>query len=204
MDMEVMVFSPLGISGMMSACENTDASTMRTAFPASDLARSSAGSSATPRLASSSWNGREKNSVWYLRGSASNVLRPQGAPGPRSSLRRYAGVPGDPGPPRPVQTVREGEAGGAGVSRRQPLLHEAVRLLRRPALPRCQHPRHRPGGAPGLAHGQGTGEAVHARAAATRRQPGPQDHRRRRGVARAGRTFEQLPTAPAFGGVMGP
>jgi hypothetical protein len=47
----------------------------------------------------------------------------------------------------------------------QPVLHEAVRLLRRPAMPRLQHQGRCQGSVHGLAHGQGVGEAVHAGAA---------------------------------------
>jgi hypothetical protein len=58
--MEVFVFSPLEISGKISACENTVASTMLTGSPSSDLSRSSEGALATPRPASSAWNGGGK------------------------------------------------------------------------------------------------------------------------------------------------
>src|SRR3990172_7486063 len=134
MDLEVFVFSPLENSGKISACENTDASMMPIGFPASVLPRPFEGSSATPRPASSGLHGGGKNSVRRLRGRSPNLLRPQGSPGPGSLLRRHAGVPGDPHPAGPVQTVRDGEAGVAFLSLRQPLLHEAVRLLRRPTL----------------------------------------------------------------------
>jgi len=60
MDMEVMLFSPVGIFGMMCACENTVASTMRTGCPAADRSQASAGSSGTPKLAFSGWNGGGK------------------------------------------------------------------------------------------------------------------------------------------------
>ena len=102
MDLEVMVFSPLEISGKISACENTVASTMLTGSPASDLSRSSEGSSATPRPASSVSNGGGKNSVRRLQDGSPNLLRPQGPPRSGSLLRRHAGVPGDPDPAGPV------------------------------------------------------------------------------------------------------
>src|SRR3990172_3362149 len=128
-DREVLVFSLLEKTGKIAACENTDTSTMRTGSPASDLPRPSEGSSATPRPASSVLHGGGKNSVRHLRGRSPNLLRPQGSPDPGSPLRRHAGVSGDPGSPGPVPKVREGEAGEVGISLRQPLLHEAVRLL---------------------------------------------------------------------------
>lgn len=55
-----MLFSPVGIFGMMCTCENTVASTMRTGCPAADRSRASAGSSGTPKLAFSGWNGGGK------------------------------------------------------------------------------------------------------------------------------------------------
>ena len=137
-----MVFSPLEESGKISACENTVASTMLTGSTVSDPSRSSEGSSATPRPASSVSNGGGKNSVRCLRNGSPNLLRPQGPSRPGSPLRRYAGVPGDPDPAGPVQAVREGEAGEVGVPFRQPLLHEAVRLLRWSGMPRFQHSGH--------------------------------------------------------------
>src|SRR3990172_10973271 len=182
MDLEVMVFSPLAISGKISACENTVVSTMLTGSTVSDLSRSSEGSSAIPRLASSVSNGGGKNSVRCLRNGSPNLLRSQDSPHSGSSLRRHAGVPGDPDPAGPVQTVREGEAGIAYVPLRQSLLHEAVLLLRRPAMPRLQHPGCRQRSVSGLAHGQGAGEAVHAGAAPACRYPGSEDHRDRRSV----------------------
>src|SRR3972149_9243502 len=130
MDLEVFVFSPLENSGKISACKNTDASTMLTGSPASVLPQPSEGSSATPRPASSGLHGGGKNSVWHLRDGSPNLLRPQGPPGPGSFLRRHPSVPGDPHPAGPVQTGRAGEAGGAFLPLRQSLLHEAVRLLR--------------------------------------------------------------------------
>src|SRR4030066_1108220 len=162
MDREVFVFSPLENSGKISACENTAASTMPIGFPASVPPPPFEGSSATPRPASSGSNGGGKNSVRCLRNGSPHLLRPQGPRGSGSLLRGHPGVPSAPPPPGPVQTVREGETGVAFLPLRQSLLHEAVRLLRGTAMPRLQHPGHRQGTAPGLAHGQGVGEAVHA------------------------------------------
>src|SRR4030067_644842 len=130
MVLEVFVFSPLEISGKISARENTVATTMPIGFPASVPPPPSEGSSATPRPASSGSNGGGKNSVRCLRNGSPHLLRPPGSPGPGSLLRRHTGVPSDPHPAGPVQTVREGETGVAFLPLRQSLLHEAVRLLR--------------------------------------------------------------------------
>ena len=60
MNLEVMVFSPVGKTGMILSCENTVASMMPIGSPVSVLTQPSEGSSATPRLASSVWNGGKK------------------------------------------------------------------------------------------------------------------------------------------------
>src|SRR4030067_3432271 len=104
MDLEVFVFSPLENSGKLTACENTAASMMPIGFPASVLPRPSEGSSATPKPASSVWNGGEKNSLRSLRDGSPNLLRPQGSPSPGSFLRRDLRVPGDLHPAGPVPT----------------------------------------------------------------------------------------------------
>ena len=110
MDLEVMVFSHLEISGKISACENIAASTMLTGSTVSDLSRSFEGSSATPRPASSVRNGGGKNSVRCLRRNGSpNLLRPQGPSLPGSALRRHAGVLGDPEQAGPCGRRRFGE-----------------------------------------------------------------------------------------------
>src|SRR4030065_2823483 len=118
MDLEVFVFSPLGNSGKIAPCENTDSSMMPIGFPVSVPPPPLQGSSATPRPASSVLRGGGKNSVRRLRDGSPNLLRPQGPPGPGSLLRGHAGVPGDPDPEGVVPTVRKGEAGEGGGSLR--------------------------------------------------------------------------------------
>ena len=136
---------------------------------------------------------RGKNSVWRLRDGSPNLLRSQGPSGRGSPLRRHAGVPGDPDLPGRVSGLRQGETGISLFPLRQPLLHEAVLLLHRPAMPRLQHQGHRQGTASRLPHGQGVGEAVHAGAAEASWHPGAQDHRVR------GRREHQDPGYPATG-----
>jgi hypothetical protein len=177
-----MVFSPPNNSGMISSCENTAASMTPIGFRASIRIQPSEGSSATPRPASSVLRGGGKDSLRRLRHGSPELLRSQGPPRSGSLLRRHAGVPEDRGSAGAVPKVREGEAGVSGVPLRQPLLHEAVLLLRGPTMPLLQRQGHRQGTASRLAHGQGAGEAVHAGAAEANRHPGAQDHRDRRGI----------------------
>src|SRR3989304_9484855 len=101
MDLEVLVFSPLEESGMISACENTVASTMLIGSEVSVPPQPSEEFSVTPRLAPSVWNGGGENSLRRLRHGSPNLLRPQDSPRSGSLLRRPAGVPGDPDPAGP-------------------------------------------------------------------------------------------------------
>src|SRR3990172_12917421 len=111
MDLEVMVFSPLEISGMITACENTVASMTPIGSKVSDPLQLFEGSSVIPRPASSVWNGGGKNSLRCLRDGSPNLLRPQDSPCSGSLLRRHADIPGDPDPAGPVPGLRQGEAG---------------------------------------------------------------------------------------------
>ena len=100
------------------------------------------------------------------------------------------GLPGGRGPAGLLPELRDGEAGEAGLAGRQPVLHQAVRLLRRPALSGDDHPGRGPGTAPRLEDGQGAGQAVHARATAPGRHPGTEGHRHRRDrPSRKGHTY---------------
>jgi len=182
MQPEVTGFSVMPKLGKIPVCENTGASTTPIGSKLSAPPQRSKGSSAIPKPASSGWFGGGKNGVRRVRHGALRLLRPQGQTGAGSLLRRYAGVPRDPDPPGPLSDVRQGEAGNPRLSLRQPLLHEAVRLLRGKAMPRFQHQGRRQRTAARLAHGQGAGEAVPAGAASPGWDAGPHDHRHRRGL----------------------
>ena len=78
---------------------------------------------------------------WYDRGRDGCATSPAGRP---------AYLPGRGGAASPVPELRQGEAGAAGVAGRHRVLHQAVRLLRRPALPGDDDPGCRQGTAPGL------------------------------------------------------
>ena len=176
-------------SGMIAACQRHDDRAgcgMRIAFPGSVRARPSRGSSAIPTRGSSPSPGGQKNGLWDLRPGAARVVRPQAPPGPRPRLRRPADLPRARGPAGGLPALWRGEAGAARLAGRQSLLHQALRLLRGPALSGRADPGRGRGAAPRLAHRQGAGEAVHARAAAAGRDARPAGDRHRRDLDREG------------------
>src|SRR4051812_42068473 len=145
---------------MIGACENLDAFPMRTASPVSSPRRSSGAFSATRRPASSPCSVSEKNDLRGLRPILSHLLRSQATPRPRSVLRRYPCVPGVRGPAGPLLAVRRREAGEAPLAGRQPLLHQTLRLLRRPPLPQFGAVRRGARAAPRLEDRQSPGNGV--------------------------------------------
>ena len=84
-------------------------------------------------------------------------------------MRQHPSVSGSRNPPRRLCALRQGEAGEAGLPRRQSVLHQALWLLRRSSMPSLDDQGCCSGVASGLAHGQGVREAVHAGAAPTSR-----------------------------------
>jgi hypothetical protein len=125
------------------------------------------------RCALCSWCAGEKNHVWRLRGSPSGVLRSAAPVGGRSGVWRYADLLGVGGAAGAVPPVWHGEAGRPGLAGRPFVLHEAVRVLGGPPLPSGHDQGCRRGDASRLAHHQELGDAINARAAAPRRDPGP-------------------------------
>ena len=124
-------------SGMIAACRLRDARAgcgMRIAFRDSDQVRPSRGSSAIPTPVSSRSPGGQKNGLRDLRPGAARMVRPQAAPGPGSGLRRPADLPRRRSPARGLSALRHGEAGAPRLPGRHALLHQALRLLRGPAL----------------------------------------------------------------------
>src|SRR6266568_7889311 len=164
----------------MSACENQSGScAMRTAFLGSCPWPRSMESLGIHGYESCLWGGAEKNSlsVWFVvpqflrsaaMGGAGSVVWPDA---------NLLGVREAPGGLREVQSSKKRTLGLVGG---QPVLHQAVRLLRRPAVSRFddQGGRRRP--APGLENGQGVGQAVYARAGAPGGLSGPLGDRHRR------------------------
>src|SRR5947209_5946110 len=100
---------------------------------------------------SSPSSGAEKNALWRLRSGVLDVLRPAAATSPGSLLRRQAGLPRLLSAPGLLWAVRRREERTAGLAGRQPAVHQAIRLLRGPALSRNGHQGSRPGTLPRLA-----------------------------------------------------
>ena len=91
-------------------------------------------SSVIPKHVSSRWFGAQKNTLWCLWHAARQLVRPQDAAGPRSVVWRYAGICGTRHPARRVSALWQGEARAAGVSGRQSVLYQTLRLVRGSAL----------------------------------------------------------------------
>jgi len=148
----------------------------------SNRVQRSRGSSASPTPASSGSPGGQKNRLRDLRSGAARLVRSQAAPGARSLVRRPAHLPRVRGAPRGLSALWHGEAGAARLPGRQSLLHQALRLLRGPALSGLADPGRRQGAASRRAHREGARAAVHARATAPRRDARPAGPRDRRGL----------------------
>ena len=174
---------------MIRACQHRDDRAgcgIRIALRDSDRARRSWGSSGTRTPGCSPSPGGQKNGLRDLRPGAARVVRPQAAPRPRPRLRRPAHLPRGRGPARGLPALRHGEAGAARLPGRQSLLHQALRLLRGPALSGLADPGRGQGAASRLAHREGVGAAVHARATAPRGNARPPRDRDRRGLHQEG------------------
>ena len=167
---------------MIAACQHRDDGTgcgMRIALRVSDRAQRSWGSSGIRTHGCLPSPGGQKNGLRDLRSGAARVVRPQVAPCPRPRLRRSAHLPRVRGPAGSLPAVRRGEARGARLPGRQSVLHQALRLLRGPALSGLADPGRGQGAASRLAYREGVGAAIHARATAPRGHPGaPRDRHR--------------------------
>src|SRR5271157_3354335 len=77
---------------------------------------------------------RGKNGLRDVWAGTENFLRPQDPSGARPLLWRHPRVPGDRDPARALPELRRREAREVALVGQQPLLHQAVCLLRRPPL----------------------------------------------------------------------
>src|SRR5262245_15624309 len=104
-------------------------STTSTDSPASFPRLESGASSATPGPWSSPSGAAEKNDLRHLRASVLDLLRPAAPACPRSLLWRPACLPRLLPAPRPMFGVRRREERTTRLARRQPPVHQTVRLL---------------------------------------------------------------------------
>src|SRR3954470_13633582 len=151
-------------TGMMRGCENHAGWMMRIDFPVSVRSPRSVASSAIPRRGSCGSSAGEKNGLRDVWAGTANLLRPQDPARARPLLWRHPCVLGDRDPARALPELRRREAREAALVGQQPLLHQAVRLLRRPSLSVRDGPRCGARTAPRLEDGQVAGNGVHARA----------------------------------------
>src|SRR3954447_22950753 len=175
---------------MIRGCENHDASMIRFGFPASVRRPRYVASSETPRPVSCGSCAGEKNGLRMVWAVAANLLRSQDPSSARPLLWRYPGLPGDRDPARALPELRRREAGEAALVGQQSLLHQAVRLLRRPSLSSRDGPGCGARPAPRLEDGQVARNGVHARATPTGRDTWSEGNRYRRTLDRQG---AQLP-----------
>src|SRR3954471_18374313 len=151
--------------GMLSRWQNSSSSRTSIGSPGLFPSPGSGASLVIPWRWSSPSSAAEKNGLRRLRASVSDLLR-QAAPAcPGSLLWRQACLPRLSPAQGPVLAVRGREERTLGLARRQPAVHQALRLLRGPALSRNPRQGGGRGTLPRLAHRQGAGQAVHARAA---------------------------------------
>ena len=120
-----------------------------------------AASSATRRRASSRSCGAQKNGLQGVWSSALWVVRPYDTTSAGSVLWQHARLFGTGSPACSLPMLRQGEARAPRLSCRQPVLHEAVCLVRRATLPKQHHQGCCRGTASGLADRQGTRQAIH-------------------------------------------
>ena len=165
--------------GMMCGWPNqSNAADWRTHIPFRAFARCnvSTGCSVIRVRGSSLWFDGEKNDLWHLRYGASQLVRPKATAGTGFALRRSPHLPRVGGASGRLPAVWRGEARAAGFSGRERAAHEALRLVRGPALSQWHDPRRRRGAAPGLADGQAIGDGLHARTDPACRDPGSEGH----------------------------
>ena len=116
-----------------NAIENADCG-IHTRSKSSDQRLPCAGFLVSLMRASSPYDGAQKNTLRRVRNAARRLVRPQDTKGSRSVVWRHADLFGVGHPACRLSVLRQGEARGAGVPGRQPVLHQAFCLVRWPAL----------------------------------------------------------------------
>jgi hypothetical protein len=163
-------------SAMNFSWQNTNTFGTHTTFPAFHRSTPYPVSLEIPAPGSFASFAGEKNRLRFLWSPPSHFLRPEDPQDPRSSLCRPAHLPGSGNPPSFLSRVRESETGEAGLVGRLSFLHQAVCLLRRAPLPGFEYSGCGQRVSPGLAEGQGLGDAVYAGGAAANGHPRAEDH----------------------------
>src|SRR5580700_2297021 len=133
---EKLAFRHVGKLVTMHRWQNSNDSWTFTASPASSHGPPFAASSAIPWPSSSPLSAAEKNALWRLRASVSHLLRQTAPPCPRLGLWRQACLSRFPGAKGFLLRVWRSETRTDRLARRQPVLHQTLRVLRRPAVPR--------------------------------------------------------------------
>ena len=128
-----VALKPVKVSAWPSPAD-TSASSTRIASPAFGRTAESRACSVTATLALSRCIGAQKNNVRSVRQGGSQLLRSEETPGTRLVMRQHPSVSGSRNPPRRLCALRQGEAGEAGLPRRQSVLHQALWLLRRSSM----------------------------------------------------------------------
>ena len=154
-------------NAMKFSCKNTNDFGTRIVLPASRRSTPFPASLEIPEPGSLVSSGGEKNCLRRLWPRPSYLLRPEDQQGSRSALCQPAHLSGSGNPPNRLSKVRESEAGEAGLVGRLSFLHQTLCLLRRASLPGFEYSRRCRRAALGLEDGQGLGDAVYARDAAS-------------------------------------
>lgn len=142
------------------------------------------------RPGSSDFDDGEKNNLRPMRSSALELLRPQGAPDSGSLLWRYPHLPGGGDAACLLPELQFGEVRATSLDFKQSLLHKALCVLCRQALPHLHAPRRCERVGAGLEDGQAIRQAIHAGAVAQAGNTRAERHRNRRDLHQEG---TQLP-----------
>ncbi len=124
---------------MIDGCEQYDGLLMRVASLGFAHGPRYGASLVMRRPVSSGSSVGGKNGVRHLRPSALGVLRPQGPLDSGPAVWRHPRLPGGGHPPGVLPNLSECETGAAHMAGPQPVVHEAVCVLCRAALPGFAH-----------------------------------------------------------------
>ncbi len=152
---------------MNFSCENINDSGTFITFLASPRSTFCLASSGIPERGSLVSSVGEKNCLWDLWPHSSYLLRSENSQSSRPALWRGTDLSRSGDPSSCLSKVPESEAGEAGLVGRLSFLHQTLCLLRRASLPGFEYSRRCRRAALGLEDGQGLGDAVYARDAAS-------------------------------------